>query len=168
MDLFSKKRISFQTGTVCLFACLALLSVSAHGGGIYKWVDEEGNIHYSQDPPQNKSAEPLNIKVPKSSAAGEETTDASEDTAASKSSAENDDKTNKQKILEEAQAAAKKREEAEKKNCQIAMKRLATISAGGRLYEVDESGERHYWDDQTLQAKKAEAQKDVDQWCGQE
>jgi hypothetical protein len=48
------------------------------------------------------------------------------------------------------------------------MKRFATVTAGGRLYEVDEQGERHYWDDATLKAKQAEAQKDVDQWCGQE
>ena len=48
------------------------------------------------------------------------------------------------------------------------MKRLATITAGGRLYEMDEKGERHYWDDETRKGKMADAQKDVDKWCGQE
>jgi hypothetical protein len=149
-----------------LVFCLAFLCASANAGEIFKWVDEQGNVHYSQDPPMNKSAQPMNIKVPKESAASEETSAQSASTAADKPPAGDEDKAAEQKALQEA--AARKREEAEKKNCQIAMKRLATITAGGRLYEVDENGERHYWDDQTLKAKQADAQKDVDQWCSQE
>ena len=166
MDLFSKKWTTIQSGVVWLVFCLAFLSASAHGGEIFKWVDEEGNVHYSQDPPMNKAAKPMSIKVPKPSAASEDSASQTESTAEAKSPPGSEDKAAEQKALQEA--AARKQQEAEKKNCQIAMKRFATVTAGGRLYEVDEQGERHYWDDATLKAKQAEAQKDVDQWCGQE
>jgi hypothetical protein len=166
MDLFSKMRISLQSSTLWLVIGLAFVCASAHGGEIFKWVDEEGNVHYSQDPPMNKSSRSMNIKVPKTPAASEDSDAQTASPADTTQQAADEDKAADQKARQEA--AAKKQEEAQKKNCQIAMKRLATITAGGRLYEVDEKGERHYWDDQTLQAKKVEAQKDVDQWCGQE
>ena len=166
MDLYSKKQTTIQSSMMWLAVCLGFLCASAHAGEIFKWVDEQGNVHYSQDPPMNKSAQPMNIKVPKTPAESEEASAQTASTAAEKPPAGDEDKAAEQKALQEA--ATRKREEAEKKNCQIAMKRLATITAGGRLYEVDENGERHYWDDQTLKAKQADAQKDVDQWCSQE
>lgn len=46
-----------------LFACavLTLFSLGA-GPGIYKWVDDEGNVHYGDSPPDNVEAEPVHIE----------------------------------------------------------------------------------------------------------
>jgi hypothetical protein len=160
-------RIRFQYNSVVFLLVLLGLVVfcaSVQAGEIYKWVDEEGNVHYSQDP-QHRSAQPMNIKVPKSSASTETASNREDAATAVKSQPSDADQTEEQAQKE---AAARKQQEAEKKNCQIAMKRLATITAGGRIYEVDEQGERIYWDDNTRKAKLADAQKDVDEWCGQE
>ena len=108
----------------------------------------------------------MKIKVPKTSASEESASNQDQTAAATEPQAGNDDNAPNEQATKED--AAKKQEEAQKKNCQIAMKRMATISAGGRIYEVDEKGERVYWDDNTRKAKMAEAQKDVDKWCGQE
>ena len=158
-------RIRFQYSVVflplLLVLGLAVICANVQAGEIYKWVDEDGNVHYSQDP-QHRGAQAMNIKVPKSSSPSSQ----EQSTTAAQPQTDNQDTTEEQQALNEA--AANKQEEAQKKNCQIAMKRLATISAGGRIYEVDDKGERVYWDDNTRTAKLAEAQKDVDQWCSQE
>ena len=46
-----------------LFACavLALFSLGA-GSEIYKWVDDEGNVHYGDSPPDNVEAELVHIE----------------------------------------------------------------------------------------------------------
>lgn len=46
-----------------LFACavLALIFLGA-GPGIYKWVDDEGNVHYGDSPPDNVEAELVHIE----------------------------------------------------------------------------------------------------------
>jgi len=148
-------RIRFQNSVVLLALLgLAVFCAGAQAGGIY-----------SQDP-QHLSDQPMNIKVPKSSSSQETASSKEESPTAAEPQTGDAGQTEEQKALEEA--AARKQQEAGKKNCQTAMKRFATITAGGRIYEVDEQGERVYWDDNTRQAKLAEAQQDVDKWCGQE
>jgi len=166
MKVFSKMRIRFQHSVVFLLVSLglAVLCANVQAGEIDKWGDKEGNVNYSQDP-QNSSAQALNIKLPKSAAA-EAGSNQEESTTATDPQTGDGEKAGEEQATKED--AAKKQEEAQMKNCQIAMKRLATITKGGRLYEVDEKGERVNWDDNTRNAKMAEAQKDVDQWCGQE
>ncbi len=39
-----------------LLAAVALPSLVAAGAGYHKWVDEEGNVHFSQKPPANYEA----------------------------------------------------------------------------------------------------------------
>ncbi|MCY4044359.1 MAG: DUF4124 domain-containing protein [Cellvibrionales bacterium] len=39
---------------VCFFACL--VTTSSFAGKFYKWVDEKGNTHYSQNPPPAQQA----------------------------------------------------------------------------------------------------------------
>lgn len=43
------------------FSLLLLASPFAHAG-IYKWTDDQGNVHYSQTKPSNQKAESLRIK----------------------------------------------------------------------------------------------------------
>jgi len=40
----------------CLFSQIAL-------GEIFKWVDEEGNVHFSDSKPENKQAKKVTVKV---------------------------------------------------------------------------------------------------------
>jgi hypothetical protein len=142
-----------------LVSCAMLVLSAAQAGGIYKWVDEHGVVHYSQDP-HGQTSQEMKLKIPKTSTGNKES---SAETAKKSEDSPSDAQKNAEK-----QAAAKDEKEVRQKNCQIAMKRLATITAGGRLYEVNEKGERIYWDDATRKAKQEEAQKNVDEWCGQE
>ena len=42
--------------------CLLLLIVSTQASALYKWVDEAGNVHYGQTPPDKVDASTVNTK----------------------------------------------------------------------------------------------------------
>jgi cytoskeletal protein RodZ len=148
---------------IALITAVALvLAPAVFAGKVYKWVDQNGNVHYGADRPSN-SAQELNIKVKPSSRPSPAKSAQSEDGQQSeREQAEETVKVNNEKELAEVE---KKNAEIRKKNCSVAKKRLGAIKAGGRLYEVNEQGERSYWDDSTRQAKMAEAQAQVSEWC---
>ena len=161
-------KINLHTSNrIVLFAAiLSLLFVApgAFAGKVYKWVDKEGNVHYgAQRPEDSGGAQEMDIKV-KEPAFEEEAV--STEKAATKKS---DSAEEKVKVSSEKEAAEieKKNAEIRKRNCSVAKKRLASINAGGRLYEVNEKGERSFWDDATTASKRAEAEAQVSEWCNQ-
>lgn len=140
---------------------LLLASPAIFAGKVYKWVDKDGNVHYSAQKPMS-GAQEMKVKVrPSSSADNSETT--AESSSATKQEAQ--EETIKVSSEKEAAEIEKRNAEIRKKNCSVAKKRLATIKVGGRLFEVDEKGERHYWDDATRASKLSEAQAQVQEWC---
>jgi hypothetical protein len=154
----SKQRLVFGIALITL--CMA---PATFAGKVYKWIDKDGNVQYSAQKPADNAQE-MNIKTkPTEEAAEDSETSAESETDEKKQDAKDD--TVKVSNEKEAAEIEKKNEEARKKNCSTAKKRLATINVGGRLYEVNEQGERSYWDDATRAAKLAEAQSQVDEWC---
>lgn len=61
MNLASKS--SFIT--IGFWAAFMLLFVSTTEAKIYKWVDDKGQVHYSDEPPEDQEAEELKLKVRK-------------------------------------------------------------------------------------------------------
>ncbi len=142
---------------------------------IYKWKDKDGSIRYTDIPPPanikqevigaKKAAQPTG-KAPLSPVANgkqeppkAKAPSASTEDAAAKLRQRNaeTDKKNKQ----EKEADAKRKEE----NCKAAKANFETYSQGGRVYKVNEKGEREYMDDKDLQDGKVQAQKEIDENC---
>ncbi len=165
-------------GVVC--AVLLALPLLANAE-VYKWKDKNGEIRYSDTPP------PSNIKLeqigrkkvakPTGSAPLSPVTDTAKmpvATAAPASDAkgkegkEDDAAKNRQN---KAEADKKTKEEKEKiakikeENCRTAKTNLASYQQGGRLFKVDEKGERHYFDDKELKEGAAKSQQDVSENC---
>jgi len=147
---------------IILTLSAAVFLPSAFAGKVYKWVDENGNVQYSAQKPPSGSAQEMKVKS-KPSSSSESKPASAEDTQQAKENEEAE----KVKVSSEKEAAEveKKNAEIRKKNCSVAKRRAATIDQGGRLYEVDENGERHYWDDATRGAKMQEAQAQINEWC---
>lgn len=153
-----KTRIILFT-SLLTFMLIGPVAVAAK---VYKWVDKEGNVHYgAQKPEGSGGAQEMRIKVKEP--AFEEPVQA--DTKAKKGGSESKEEKVKVSSQKEKEEIEKKNAEIRKKNCSIAKKRMASINAGGRLYEVDEKGERKFWDDTTKKAKQAEAQSMINEWC---
>lgn len=150
---------------------------------IYKWKDKNGVIRYTDTPP------PSNIKLEsidgkrgiKQSSQAPLTPVVNSDVAvAGKGEMKGKDAAGKAETTEDAAAKLrqknaeaeknnKKEKEAQAKlneeNCKAAKSNLASYNQGGRVYKMNEKGEREYMDDAGLKAGAAKAQKEVAQYC---
>jgi hypothetical protein len=152
------KRLSLAIG---LALCLALPATAQ----TYKWVDANGEVHYSdQPPPGNIKAETL--QAPAEPAAAPAASRAGD---VPKSLAERDQAFRKRQA-EEAKAQAeqaKKEEQARRKAeyCKSAKARLANLELGGRQVRINDKGERVFLTDAEIAQQTAQARKDADEAC---
>ena len=160
------KRLSVALG---LALCVAL-PASAQ---MYKWVDSDGRVQYSDKPP------PGNIKTEKLSAPARAGTPAASEgkgesqkdpaKAGPKSTAEQEQAFRKRQLdaakaqEEEGQKQAVARERAE--NCRRAKAALTNLQIGGRQVRIDEKGERVFLDDQQIAQEAAKAQQEAAAAC---
>jgi len=161
------KRLSVALG---LALCVAL-QASAQ---MYKWVDSDGKVQYSDKPP------PSNIKTEKLRVPGRAASApaASEGKgAAQKDAAKAGPKTaaQEEQAFRKRQLDASKAQEAETQkqaealeraeNCKRAKAALAILQIGGRQMRIDEKGERVFLDDQQIGQETARAQQEAATAC---
>ncbi len=138
---------------------------AAQEASVYRWVDAQGIVHYSDQPAADSSAEELPIRYRKTdrgalqarlkakselAAAGEirEGQEADADAAA---------EADRQKVLAERET-----------NCKAARDRVAKYTNALRLYKPGPNGERVYLTNEELDVERADANRAVEQWCGEE
>lgn len=147
-----------------IFSLLAL--ATAAQAGVTRWVDADGKVHYSDQPPPAtaKSQKTLNLK---SSPGLPNTVPDSKD--GEKSLAEKDLESRKRKVQAEETAAkqAKEQEEAKvrKTNCEQARRQVQALQEGHRISKFDEKGERVFLEDNDRAQAIEEAKKSADSWC---
>jgi hypothetical protein len=144
------------------FAALALTV----GGGtmaneIYKWVDDQGNVHYEDRPSGSATEERLALSSRRTeSGAVQERIDSRLDAQATRQE-------KKAAAAEEAAAAAAKEAEAaeKQKNCDTYRARLQSFDEARRLYREDEDGERVYLDDTQRQDARQKVEERIAENC---
>lgn len=163
---------------------LALWLALPASAQMYKWVDSNGKVQYSDKPP------PSNVKVQKlreaAPAPASAPTTSKADSAAQKDAAktgtpkdsanaaprtpaEQEQAFRKRQIdaakaqEDEAKKQAEARDKAE--NCKRAKAALAGLQLGGRQTHIDEKGERIFLDEQQIAQDTAKARQDVAAWC---
>ncbi|MGI9262276.1 MAG: DUF4124 domain-containing protein [Woeseiaceae bacterium] len=137
------------------------LSSAAVAGDIYKWVDEDGNVHYGDKPIDttqtvrvaidSKPTDPARIAAQTQArvTARTEAREAEAEAAAAGPSEE------------ELQAQAQQRRQACEKS-RANMQRMATAR---RLYREDESGEREYLDEAEMEASRQRVEDEISEFC---
>lgn len=130
---------------------LAIIALTAGGGAmaneIYKWVDDEGNVHYGDRPTGSATEQRLaaNFRRTDSSSVQKriESLEASQAARQERRAA----------AAEEAKSAAAQKAEAEEKQkrCETYRARLESYVQSRRLYREDENGERVYLDETETQ-----------------
>lgn len=171
---------------------LAPMGASAE---VYKWKDASGKMHYSDSPPlsnipystlsgkkpANAAPQPAATEKPKTDAAGKPMPPATNGAAKpgemkpGEGKAAPDPAAQKKALEEKAakEAEAKKQQEeklaAEKKlkeqACKAARSRVAQFEQGGRIYRVNENGEREYYGDKEIAVELDQARSDVEANC---
>ncbi len=144
-----------------LFA-LSLIAAGISHADVYRYVDKNGNVQYTDKPEQLpaellaklKSQRTDNSALADRVAADLKARDAVAKTqdAASKEAAE--------KAKAAATTAADKAD-----RCTRARNQYANVSQTGRVYTLDDKGERVYMDDAQLEASRVTAKEQMDTWC---
>lgn len=149
---------------------LLMLSSANAFAAISKWVDAQGQVHYSdQPPPPEAKAETLRSASGNEGTAGTSGVTAASAPAAPKTIAEREAELRKaqQAKQEAADKAAQKQAatDAVKANCATAQQNLRTLQAGVRMVEIDANGERSYIDDTQRQQRIEKAQQEISNLC---
>jgi len=139
-----------------LFLAGALACSPAAFGQLYKSIDKDGRVTYSDQPPPAMESKQLKVSPgpppPPPVAEGARKEEQDKGRAAAQDKAKAD---------EEAAKKAKFDEE----NCNRSKAYLRTVADGGRLTTVDAKGERILLDDKQIEEERIRAQKMVDEAC---
>lgn len=164
-----------------LLFMLALIAVSnLSQAEIYKWKDKDGTIRYSDTPPpsnikqeamsgKKKSAAPTG-QAPLTPAVGTVTAPVaaipkdiepprSAEDAAAELRQRNAEIEKKNKLEKEAEAKRKA------ENCSAAKANMQSYTQGGRVYKMNEKGEREYLDESGFKAGRDKAQQEINENC---
>ncbi len=131
--------------------------------GVYKWVDDNGHVQYGERPPATASqVKPMKLKPspPQSAEAQEEYS-----SRAMKRKQEQEQKQKQEAKLEAIVAKERAIAEVHEKNCKVARSNLNTITMGGRVFNMDDKGNRIFVSDAQRESKTQEAMKAVEKWC---
>ncbi len=144
------------------FAALAItVSSAVYADEIYKWTDEDGNVHYEDRPSGAPSEQRLQFSYNRTdSTAVDERVKAQRDVANTRLEARADKDAEDQTIAEERAAAEKKLEQ-----CQQYRASLKVMLESRRVYREDEAGERTYLDDTARAEARTKAEELIKETC---
>jgi hypothetical protein len=112
---------------------LAALSTAA-SAEIYKWTDEDGNVHFSEKKPADAEAETVQIRYTEPSAEAQEKL---------QETIEQDQKAAEERLkAEEDQALEERNLAVQQRNCEKARAHLAELQRVVRLFHTDDEGNR--------------------------
>ena len=139
----------------------SLASGLAAASEIYKWVDQEGNVHYVDRPSGQPDETRLDIYSARTDKAAVQARirQRSESRAADKQAAS---EAPDEMTREELRAEQQKRQE----QCESYRARLDRYLRSQRLYREDDSGERVYLDEEQTLAARARVEEKVKEHCG--
>ena len=146
-----------------LYILFVVFVTPLHAAQVYKWVDEDGQVHYGSKP-ESKDAKEVKIK--------NKYIDSGKGTPALST----EERVNKQKRFLDAMDAEKKsienekkkkREEEEKKiqRCHAARDQLRRYQSSGALYDLDEKGDRILLTKEQYEKAMRLARDRVLKWC---
>jgi len=142
----------------CLTTLTLLASLTAWSAEVYRSVDADGTVSYS-DRPVGENAETIFIATrtptaprPATPPAASAPATPAEDLADSET-------------LEPREPTLEERAEERERNCGIARERLDRYLTSRRLYRSTPDGERAYLNDAEIDEARARAAADVEEWC---
>ncbi len=150
-------------GLACA-ACLALATASAGADTIYRWVDENGVVNYTQQKPRDKEAEAITTGPASSRSSVRETAPVPVSAATSEPLSPQ-----QEKMLEGLRAAEAARQEEIAKikaqNCQRSRDVLSRLTLKNRIRVRGEDGEYRIMPEDERQRRIAEAQENIARFC---
>lgn len=143
--------------TISLSVMFFLISSSAMAE-VFKWTDEQGNVHYGARPPTGQSANQVRIDA---APPADPYLQQRRENMMKQLDANAEERQEKKK--QQAKTAKEKAEK--KKRCQNARSRLSMLEGHGRVYTTDANGERSYYSSEQLERNREQARRTVREHC---
>ena len=143
--------------TIVLGAALGM-ALPAQAAKLYKYVDEQGNVTYSQKKPLGQEAETIKLnRATLNSTGAQERLDHLNEKAA----AQDKDR----EFAENAASATAERDARRASNCKIAQENMRILRTTSRIQDKDANGEAYFLDESAIQAKMSATQAQIDSNC---
>jgi flagellum-specific peptidoglycan hydrolase FlgJ len=151
---------TITTATVFATALAAAVCIPspAQAAKLYKWVDDEGNVTYSERRPVNRESETIRLRGATLDSSG----------AQEKLDQLNDRANTQQKDREFAgnsAAATAERNERMANNCKTARENMRILRTTSRIQDKDADGQAYFLDEAGIQAKMTATQRQIDDNC---
>ena len=168
-------------GPLSWILCALFLALPLLGNAeIYKWKDKNGSTRYSDTPPPSnikqeaigskKAIKPVTTEplAPAAAQKAPVTKDAEDDSPPVPGSAEEEAAAKRQSNAEAEKnnkLEKEKQEAARAENCKAAKSNLASYEQGGRVYKMNEKGEREYLDENDFKTGREKATQEINENC---
>jgi len=150
-------RYLWRDRSVPIALVLAWLLPFGAGAEVFKWVDEDGKVHYGDSAPREREVEIVRTPAAPSDVAVLQSRSRLD--GLREQAAEQHEEREKEK------QAAVRAEEARKQRCLKAQRQLQVVEFQGPVFHVDERGNRVYLEDDARAAKHKDAQKAIKANC---
>lgn len=143
---------------IILQLLLALFTLNAYAD-VNKWLDENNQVHYSDQPaPANVNATPVSVPPPAENNIPMQKSVAEREADLKKSQKDKED-------MDQKEAKQKDTDQAKQRYCEEAKSNLLTLQNSPRISTYDSDGKLSYMDDVTREKRMEEAQKGISKHC---
>lgn len=144
------------------FILMQLLNTAA-AAPVYKWVDEDGQVHYGSRP-ENKDAKEIEIKN-RYIDSGNSSAPLSAEERADKLKRYVNSIDAENKSIAEDNEKKKKQEELKTSRCNASRDQLKRAESASALYDLDEKGNRILLNKKQYELAMKQARARVEKWC---
>lgn len=145
-----------------LTALALTVSGAAFADNIYKWTDDEGNVHYGDRPSGEPTEQRMQITYARTSTRTvQRQQQRYQDSAARREEARGAAAEAEQKAADERAAADERMAKCEQTRAQ-----LKQMLEARRVYREDDDGERVYLDDDQRAEARDQAEELIEEYCG--
>lgn len=150
-----------QTRKLLVLLLLVVWTASASAAGVYKWVDEQGRVHYGERPPARTQAQEIAVKQAPPPPMPAEDEAARRDNQQRLLRAFEEEREQKKAQKQKSQEEEAKRE----RQCAVARDRVRRYETAARVYDLDEQGNRRILSDEERAVTEQRARQEVARWC---
>lgn len=130
--------------------------------GVYKWTDEDGNVHFGDRPTGEPTAERLKLTYNRTDAEKLENRIQGEREVAESLQEARAAEIEEERVAEEERLAA----EENQARCESSRAKLNEMRAAPRIYRTDEAGERFFLNDVQRAESIARSESAIEENCG--
>lgn len=142
-------------------SALLIISLSVAQAGIYKWVDDNGQVHYSEKAP-DKTRAAKEIRLPRYTPSAATVSPEQRKQQRSNLLRAFDEE---RKLRNEAKAKKDQQDARRRHNCILARDKLKNYQRATVLYDLDEKGKRIYLSDTQRSRAVANLKSRINHWC---